>query len=281
MTLLHRNLAPTCDLHLTLGSVEILRRGEGETRLVNGAAQVPCYHLVFPMNAPMHFCQAGLTGEIRPGAYVLLRGARFYELRSGGDLAQWVAVLPEQALEGRLVGAKTHVGGRYRPDGQMAALVSRTISATAQVFRADLPRRPEALAQEIVALAALMLGAEEDNGPATRRGRSRTRQRIVDYIERNLPDPELSPGSIARAAGISRSHLYALFADGGETVSGFLRSRRLQAAYELLVSDSKGSLAISEVAYRTGFRSPAHFSRSFSQQFNATPRAIRATGAQR
>lgn len=91
--------------------------------------------------------------------------------------------------------------------------------------------------------------------------------------------PELSPGRIARAAGISRSHLYALFADDGETVSGFLRSRRLQAAYELLVSDSRGSLAISEVAYRTGFRSPAHFSRSFSRQFNATPRAIRATGA--
>lgn len=178
MTLIHRTLAPGCDLHLTLGSVEILRRGDGETRLVNSARQRHCYHLVFPMTAPMRFCQAGLTGEIRPGAYVLLRGDRFYELRSADDLAQWVAVLPEQALAARLVGVESHVGGRYRPDGQMAALLSRTISATAQVFRGGLPRRPEALAQELVALSALMLGAEEENGPATRRGRSRTRQRI-------------------------------------------------------------------------------------------------------
>ncbi|MBU2959978.1 helix-turn-helix domain-containing protein [Citreicella sp. C3M06] len=280
MTLQHRALTASGGLHLSLGPVEILRRGEAQARLIAGSAPEPCYHLIFPMQAPLQFCQSGLTGDIRPGGYVLLRGDRFYELRSASDLAQWVAVLPARALQDRLVAADTHVGGRFRPDPQMAALVSRTISATAQVFRSGPPPRPEALAAEIVALAALMLGAEEDGGAPVRSGRTRTRQRIMEHIERHLPDPELTPDSIARAMGISRSYLYALFADGGETVSGFVRSRRLQAAYELLVGDAKGGLAISEVAYRTGFRSAAHFSRSFSRRFQATPRDIRA-GASR
>lgn len=283
MTLQHRPLTQTEPLPLSLGGVAILRRGATETRLVNTA--VPgaeaCYHLVFPMRNRLRFCQSGRTGEVHPGSYVLLRGDRFYELRGAGDLTQWVAVLPARALQHRLVSAETHVGGRFRPNAQMAALVSRTVSATAQVFRDDAPPpRPEALAAEIVALAALMISAEDDcAGSLSRTGRSRTRQRIMDHIDANLPDPDLSPESIARAVGISRSYLYALFSEADETVSGFLRNRRLQAAYEMLVSDAGGGLAISEVAYRTGFRSLSHFSRSFSRHFNAAPRAVRAAAA--
>lgn len=280
MTLQTPPLTPTQPLRLSLGSVDILQRGASETCLVNAgpSGAEPCYHLVFPMQSRLRFCQSGLTGEVDPGSYVLLRGDRFYELRGAEDLTQWVAVLPARALQDRLFSAETHVGGRSRPNPQMAALVSGTVSATAQVFRNDAPPpRPEALATEIVSLVALMISAEEDcTDSLSRSGRSRTRQRIMDHIDANLPDPDLSPDNIARAVGISRSYLYALFSEADETVSGFLRNRRLQAAYEMLVSDPGGGLAISEVAYRTGFRSLSHFSRCFSRHFNAAPRAVRA-----
>ncbi|GGG85546.1 hypothetical protein GCM10011415_39780 [Salipiger pallidus] len=279
MTMRRHTPEPSCPTQLTLGPVNILHRGDAVTRLVNSGSTEPCYHLVFPMQSPLRFCQSGMTGEVRPGAYVLLRGDRFYDLTAFENLSQRVVVLPASALGARLMDVERHVGGRFGADPQMAALVSRTVSTTAQVFRTAPPRQPEALGAEMVALVALMLGAEEVSGPPSRSGRSRTRQRIIEHIERHLPDPGLAPADIARAVGISRSHLYALFADGGESVSEFVRNRRLQAAYELLVSDGHGGLAISEVAYRTGFRSPAHFSRSFSRQFNAAPRDVRASGA--
>lgn len=288
MTLQPIALAAPAPLQVSLGQLDILRRLQGETRHVNTAADcaVPRYHLVFPMNDRMRFCQSGLTGEIRPGGYVLLRADRFYELRAEADLAQWVAAMPACALRARLVAAETHLGGRFRPNPQMAALVSRTISATAQVFcHGNPPPRPDALAAELVALSALMIGAEDDadsptggSGRTGRTGRSHTRQRIMEHIETHLADPELAPDSIARAVGVSRSYLYALFSDGNDTVSGFVRNRRLQAAYELLVSDPGRGLAISEVAYRTGFRSVSHFSRSFSRHFQAAPRDIRNGG---
>lgn len=283
MTLQPPSLTLSEPLRITLGSLQILRRGQGQAHHVNPASPTaePGYHLIFPMHAPTRFCQSGHMGETRPGAYVLLRADRFYELRSATGLAQWVAVLPARALQDRLIAAEAHVGGRFRPNPQMSALVSRTLSATAQVFRsAAQPPRPEALAAEIIALAALMIGAEEDCDDTLSRtgrtGRSRTRQRIMDHIETHLADPALDPGGVASAVGVSRSHLYALFAEGNETVAGFIRNRRLQAAYELLVGDARGGLAISEVAYRTGFRSVSHFSRSFSRHFQATPRDIRA-----
>ncbi len=278
MTLQPASLAIPDPLQVTLGPLQILRRGQGLTRLTNPGEAAPGYHLIFPMDARLRFCQAGLTGETRPGAYVLLRSDRFYELRAPGGLAQWVAALPAPALQDRLIAAESHVGGRFRPNPQMAALVLRTLSATAQVFRsAAPPPRPDALAAEIAALAALMIGAEEDcDGALSRSGRSRTRQRIVDHIETHLSDPALDPDAVARAVGVSRSYLYALFSDGNQTVAGFIRNRRLQVAYELLIGDARGGLAISEVAYRTGFRSVSHFSRSFSRHFHATPRDIRA-----
>ncbi|EIE51454.1 AraC family transcriptional regulator [Salipiger aestuarii] len=280
MILRSPSLTLTDPLRVTLGSLQILHRGQGRSHHVNAAAPgaAPGYHLIFPTHAPVRFCQSGLTGEARPGAYVLLRADRFYDLRAATDLAQWAAVLPARALRDRLAGAEAHVGGRFRPNPQMSALVSRTLSATAQVFRsAAPPPRPEALAAEIVALTALMIGAEEDcDDNLSRTGRSRTRQRIMDHIETHLSDPALDPGGVASAVGVSRSYLYALFAEGNETVAGFIRNRRLQAAYEILVADARGGVAISEVAYRTGFRSVSHFSRSFSRHFQATPRDIRA-----
>ena len=281
---IHTNLLDRPDPRaLTLGSLDILRCGEGETQHLNptdpsGAA---CYHLVFPLNAPTRFCQAGQTGEVRAGGYVLLRGDRFYDLSSPSDLARWVVTIPARALRDRLVAVDAHVAGRFRANPEMAAFVLRTISSTAHIFQDNrLPPRPEALAAEIVALTALMIGAEDGcDENLSNVGRSRTRQRIMDHIEAHLGDPDLGPDTISRAVRISRSYLYELLAEGNETVSGFIRSRRLQAAYEMLIGDPRGSVAISEVAYRTGFRSPSHFSRSFTRHFHATPRDIRAGAA--
>jgi len=279
MSIQQTGLSLPPESRMALGPIEILRQGQGLSRHINGETPVaaPGYDLIFPAHGSLSFCQAGLTGEVGPGGYVLLRSDRFYELRAQGDLSQWRVRLPAAALEGRLVAVDTHVGGRFAPHPQMAALVARTFSATLQVFRQSPAPRPEALAGELVALIALMIGSEgEQEGNLGRTGRNRTRQRIVAHIERHLGDPGLAPEGIARAMGVSRSYLYALFAEGNETVAGFIRTRRLQAAYEMLLADSRGGLAISEVAYRTGFKSVSHFSRSFSRHFQATPRSVRA-----
>ncbi len=92
--------------------------------------------------------------------------------------------------------------------------------------------------------------------------------RVVHHIERNIESQELSPHSICRQVGISRSQLYRLFVSAGG-VANYIRLRRLMKARAELASPSRQR--ISNVAYKYGFTSHAHFSRVFKQYFGCTP----------
>ncbi|PSK89505.1 helix-turn-helix domain-containing protein [Taibaiella chishuiensis] len=51
----------------------------------------------------------------------------------------------------------------------------------------------------------------------------------------------------------------------------WIMQRRLEAAYELLVSSDKN---VTEIAYETGFETPAHFIASFKQKYHLTPKQL-------
>lgn len=86
----------------------------------------------------------------------------------------------------------------------------------------------------------------------------------------------LSNRELARKSGRSLSAFHRQFvATFGTTPQRWLMERRLQRAKVLL---SSSSLPITEIAYETGFRDPAHFSRAFKQRFGTPPRALRRSG---
>ena len=100
--------------------------------------------------------------------------------------------------------------------------------------------------------------------------RDRLFARISDDIEARLDDVNLSPKKIAEANGISIRYLYTLFSEQGETVSGWVRRRRLlRCRAELEGADTEAS--ITEIAYRWGFNDSAHFSRLFKGSFGMSP----------
>lgn len=59
---------------------------------------------------------------------------------------------------------------------------------------------------------------------------------VLRRIERTLPDQDLNPGRIAEANAISVRTLHAMFVDTGESVSEYIRRRRLERARDSLVS---------------------------------------------
>jgi signal transduction histidine kinase/ligand-binding sensor domain-containing protein/CheY-like chemotaxis protein len=98
--------------------------------------------------------------------------------------------------------------------------------------------------------------------------------RAQALIEERLGDPELSVESLAEAMGCDRSHLLRrLRALTGETPSGLIRSLRLQRAEQLLRASAG---AVSEIAYAVGFKSVAHFSNAFHEQYGERPSAFAA-----
>jgi AraC-like DNA-binding protein len=138
----------------------------------------------------------------------------------------------------------------------------------------DDPARQVALdASTDFALAALRL---EVRGGVWEEGAhgSGLRQAVQRFVEGNLHRQDLNPDMLARALRCSRTHLYRLFSDHGETVMGYVREVRLVRSRTML-ADTASRLTIGEIALRCGFDDPSTFSRSFRRRYGCQPGDVR------
>lgn len=101
---------------------------------------------------------------------------------------------------------------------------------------------------------------------------------VCRWIEARLQDPSLTPTEIAQAHAISVRTLHAFFEPTGETVSSYIRRRRLErAGQELRI---RPDVPVTTIGCRWGFHSVAHFSRSFRAAYGCSPTEYRATDEQ-
>jgi AraC-like DNA-binding protein len=114
----------------------------------------------------------------------------------------------------------------------------------------------------------------------TATARSR-RARIKRFIEENLRDPELTVEAIANRFGVSSRYLQMLFAADNQTVSGYIRERRLDECARQLTDPVWRGRGITEIAFGWGFNNAAHFARAFRGHFGTSAREFRKrrTGA--
>jgi len=81
---------------------------------------------------------------------------------------------------------------------------------------------------------------------------------------------------VAEACGISSRYLSFLLKQHGTPFSKLVWNNRLQAAERWLSSTTPGDISIAEIAFRVGYKSPAHFSRMFKREYKKGPREYRA-----
>ncbi|GIX31324.1 MAG: hypothetical protein KatS3mg124_1796 [Porticoccaceae bacterium] len=149
----------------------------------------------------------------------------------------------------------------------------------ADVFEADglLPADLEAsLVEDALAVVAAALARREE---CLRVRRSLPEQRLAEvlrYIDLHLSDPSLSAAAVARACGISPRYLSFLLKRHGSRFSDLVWEKRLSVAAHWLATSAPSEISIAEVAFRVGFKSPAHFSRMFKRVFRKGPRQYRA-----
>ncbi|MGC4025333.1 MAG: helix-turn-helix domain-containing protein [Mesorhizobium sp.] len=237
------------------------------------------YDVIVPCDAPIAFYQNGVSGIADPGEYVVLHSNAAYEISSRKSLLHWLVTIPVSDLRTRIVLADEHLGKRFDQNRSMARMMRGMIGMMARTFSVDAPPNAEALATELISFVGLTLSSEnikmETSGDYAR---YRLKQRIFNYIDANLSQPNLSPKRIAADNRISVSHLYLIFNEERTTVSRFIQTKRLQRAYELIVADPNGAFTVSEIAYLVGFQNSSHFSRVFGQHFAMTPRDARHSG---
>ncbi|PVD49506.1 hypothetical protein DC498_24585 [Terrimonas sp.] len=99
-------------------------------------------------------------------------------------------------------------------------------------------------------------------------------QRIMQVVEEQMSDENLSVVHLAKEAGMSRSQLHRkLNALTNQSPTAFIRSYRLNKAMEM-IRQNAGTIA--EISYKVGFSSPSYFSKVFLQQYGITPAQAKA-----
>ena len=92
---------------------------------------------------------------------------------------------------------------------------------------------------------------------------------LMEYTENNWAHSNMTVSDFHKNLGYSKSNLYrTMVSILGKSPNGFLKEYRLHRALQLL---DKQNSNISEIAYKTGFSSPAYFSKCFQGRYGMLP----------
>lgn len=151
--------------------------------------------------------------------------------------------------------------------GQLLAdylrLLGRSLPGLTEAERARLPEAVGAMVAACVAPTAARLGHAADQLDLTRL------ERVRQAIRRRIGSATLTPASLCRDVGMSRSQLYRLL-EGEGGVTHYIQRLRLRATYAAL-TDPADDRPVAVVAEACGFHDPSTFSRTFRRAFGMSP----------
>jgi AraC-like DNA-binding protein len=270
-----------------LGSLRLIEvRAEPHTarrtaRLVK-LAPAGCYKIGVQLRGTAVLIQDGREAMLSPGDFTFYDTDRPYTLAFSDPHRMLVLVFPRDMLglpQHRLAGlTATRMPGEA---AGMAALIGPFLVKVAGMLEeADTPGPGIGvrLAGNVVDLLGTVLADRLDTTPDDPATAHRALMlQITAFIEEHLADPELTPGQIAAAHHISLRQLHKLFHEGGTTVVGWIRQRRLDHCGHDLRDPQCGARSVAAVGARWGYPDPAHFSRLFKAAYGVGPRDYRAS----
>ncbi len=219
---------------------------------------------------------------VESGRELVSQGGREIEV-GPGDLVVWDGELPiefrvlEPLRKRSLLLSRDRVlglGGRFpvhvpagSPHGRLLRGYLALLAAELDTF--DEPACASAANAALELLRAVLVPTAGDL-------RVTLLPRIRAFVDARLHDVDLAPAEVAAAHAISVRTLHALFEPSGETLGGYVRRRRVEQAHDDLLA--RPGVPVSRIAARWGFRSTAHFSRTFRELHGQTPSDVRGRG---
>jgi AraC-like DNA-binding protein len=98
-------------------------------------------------------------------------------------------------------------------------------------------------------------------------------QKVDDFVNDNLADPNLTIERIGEAVGLSRDYVRKIIkSETGKTSPQYLNTRRISKARELLANTN---MNVSEVAFAAGYDSLEYFVKIFKQDTGLKPSEYR------
>lgn len=223
----------------------------------------------------------GQTWRIEPGDIVYGPNNVDAKLVFPGPFRQLFVRAPKLVLDSRVFAPGKLRLGHIRGDTGVCSIFSSMLiglaDALMDVSSHDL--RPVELAVTEFLLTSLQTEKAAFALGGAQGARAAHLHRVCQDIETVLSEPDLSLSRVAQISGASTRYVQKLFQNGGKRFSTYIRARRLERCRQDLVSPTHAHLSISEICFRWGFNSTAHFSRSFRDQFGVSPREFRRGAA--
>lgn len=213
---------------------------------------------------------------LEPGDLAVYDTSRPYTLRFERPFRVMVVMLPHDRLDIPREVLSRATAVRLSGSAGLGRLVSPFLATLGSNIEAMRGPAGVQLAHNAVQLLETLFAHELDLAHAAADPHRALMQRIRDHIDEHLGDPQLGPRSIAAANFISTRHLHALFREQRQTVSGYVRSRRLEQCYLALSNPLLADTPIASIGLRWGFTDAAHFSRVFKAAYGESPTSVRA-----
>ncbi|MFD9138979.1 helix-turn-helix domain-containing protein [Streptomyces bottropensis] len=195
----------------------------------------------------------------------------------GGAVEGIVVNVPRTAIPLPAAKVDRLLGAPLPSDSGMGALLSQFLIRLAPESDSCRPQDAIRLGALTVDLITAFLAHHtdtEDGVPPESRHRT-LMAGIHSFIERNLGDPQLSPGAVATAHHISVRYLHRLYQAQGVTVSAWIRQRRLEGCRRDLADLHLSDKPIGFLAARWGYVHASEFTRAFRKTYGIPPSTYR------
>ncbi len=224
--------------------------------------------------------QCVVTGDksliLRPGDFTIADSALVSTMTTEQPYTTIGLTVPAEVLRMHIPRPENVVGVRFSGSSGLSRNVSNMLISMWNMAEADIldevGNKLITNLLEILSTCCYLHCDRNQQGKPALRLRHNQIKRLIDDELRN---PDLSVGSVANQLGISSRYLQTLFAQENDTMTHYVRRRRLEGCKRQLSDPIWQDRSITEIAFSWGFNNAAHFSRAFKQQFGISAREYR------
>ncbi len=215
--------------------------------------------------------QRGRKSTLISGDSVLLDSRERYTVASSAGTRHVSLHFPLDWLKHWLPNPEDCVGRPIRRGMPWSAALGASL-ADAHSF-ADAPQGLSGLCADQLAGGLALAFGPVSNGNSTHC--QKLYVRLQETLEDFSHDPELEAKDVAAALSISPRYLYKILARENTTYCRELVRIRLESSVRMLKDRRFDTVSVAEIAWRSGFCDPSHFSKRFRQSFGCPPGAYR------
>jgi AraC-like DNA-binding protein len=225
--------------------------------------------------------QEGREAILTPGDYAIYDTTRPYTLAVSGVNQILVVMFPRKMLRLPPQTLSGLTARRFRRQDGLAASVSPFLVELGSRLNSVNHAGELHLADAVTSMLASSFAERLSEAGVIEIGGNGLRLRVCAFIEQRLADPGLTVSTLAAAHHISVRYLQKLFEAEGETVTGWIRARRIEHCRRELADPQFATLPVGSIAARWGLPSAPHFSRLFKSVHGLSPTEYRAQALSR